>query len=157
MGQDRVQQQTKQEREKQCTLSSRDAPTTPSGGGSDANAGGGPGVPSLDGGSRYLLTPADSHPAHFTRGSLIQLASGQMKKVEQLDTEDFLSSAAHSPEVGLAIFLKKNVDQFNSCQVSIDQSTLIRLEPTQATGLCVLSFSVGKRNLQVNIYCVVVS
>ena len=88
---------------------------------------------------------------------MIQLASGQMKKVEQLDTEDFLSSAAHSPEVGLAIFLKKNVDQFNSCQVSIDQSTLIRLEPTQATGLCVLSFSVGKRNLQVNIYCVVVS
>ena len=106
VGQDRVQQQqTKQEREKQCTLSSRDAPTTPSGGRSDANAA--PGVPSLDGGSRYLLTPADSHPAHFTRGSLIQLASGQMKKVEQLDTEDFLSSAAHSPEVGLAIFLRK--------------------------------------------------
>ena len=25
----------------------------------------------------------------------------------------------------------------------------MRLEPTQATGLCVLSFSVGKRNLQV--------
>ena len=108
VGQDRVQQQqTKQEREKQCTLSSRDAPTTPSGGGSDPHAGAAPGVPSLDGGSRYLLTPADSHPAHFTRGSLIQLASGQMKKVEQLDTEDFLSSAAHSPEVGLAIFLKK--------------------------------------------------
>ena len=145
-----MQQQTKQEREKQCTLSSRDAPTTPSGGGSDPHAGAAPGVPSLDGGSRYLLTPADSHPAHFTRGSLIQLASGQMKKVEQLDTEDFLSSAAHSPEVGLAIFLrKKNVDQSDSCQVSIDQSTLIRLEPTQATGLCVLSFSVGKRNLQV--------
>ena len=96
---------TQQEREKQCTLSSRDAPTTPSGGRSDANAA--PGVPSLDGGSRYLLTPADSHPAHFTRGSLIQLASGQMKKVEQLDTEDFLSSAAHSPEVGRAIFLRK--------------------------------------------------
>ena len=27
----------------------------------------------------------------------------------------------------------------------------MRLEPTQATGLCVLSFSVGKRNLQVKI------
>ena len=52
-------------------------------------------------GGRYLLSPADSHPAHFTRGSLIQLASGQMKKVEELDTEDFLSSAAHSPEVNL--------------------------------------------------------
>ena len=107
------QQQAKQEREKQCTLTSRDAPATPSGGGSDPHAGaapgvpGAPGVPSLHGGSRYLLTPADSHPAHFTRGSLIQLASGQMKKVEQLDTEDFLSSAAHSPEVGLAIFKKK--------------------------------------------------
>ena len=99
--QDRVQQQqqAKQEREKQCTLTSRDAPGTPSSG--DPHAGAAPGVPSLGGGSRYLLTPADSHPAHFTRGSLIQLASGQMKKVEQLDTEDFLSSAAHSPEVSL--------------------------------------------------------
>ena len=48
-----------------------------------------------------MLTPADSHPAHFTRGSLIQLASGQMKKVEELDTDDFLSSAAHSPEVNV--------------------------------------------------------
>ena len=55
----------------------------------------------MGGGGRYLLTPADSHPAHFTRGSLIQLASGQMKKVEELDTDDFLSSAAHSPEVFL--------------------------------------------------------
>ena len=53
--------------------------------------------------------------------------------MEELETEDFLSSAAHSPEV------------------SIDQSTLVRLEPTLATGVCVLGFSVGKKNLQVSV------
>ena len=90
----RAQQQPKQEKEKQCSLSSRE---TPAGDGDSSESG-----PRLGGGGgRYLLTPADSHPAHFTRGSLIQLASGQMKKVEELDTDDFLSSAAHSPEVSL--------------------------------------------------------
>ena len=96
-GLSRVQQQPKQEKEKQCTLTSREAPASASCSDADSNESGAArlGV----GGSRYLLTPADSHPAHFTRGSLIQLASGQMKKVEELDTDDFLSSAAHSPEV----------------------------------------------------------
>ena len=103
-GLSRVQQQPKQEKEKQCTLTSREGPAASSScsEAADSNESGAArlGV----GGSRYLLTPADSHPAHFTRGSLIQLASGQMKKVEELDTDDFLSSAAHSPEV----FLKVN-------------------------------------------------
>ena len=83
-------------------------------------------------GGQYLLTPAHSHPDHFTRGSLIQLASGKMKKVEELETEDFLTSALDSPEV------------------SIDQSTLVRLEPAHHGGLAVLSFTVGKKNLQVS-------
>ena len=87
--------QPKQEKEKHCTLSSRETPASCVDG-DTAESG-----PRLGVGGRYLLSPADSHPAHFTRGSLIQLASGQMKKVEELDTEDFLSSAAHSPEVNL--------------------------------------------------------
>ena len=95
-------QQPKQEKEKQCTLSSREGPASSCGDGDSTESGG---SRLGGGGGRYLLTPADSHPAHFTRGSLIQLASGQMKKVEELDTDDFLSSAAHSPEVFLKLTL----------------------------------------------------
>ncbi|XP_068609619.1 ataxin-1-like [Brachionichthys hirsutus] len=39
---------------------------------------------------------------HFTKGSLIELASGQLKRVEELQTQDFLRSAATSPEVHLS-------------------------------------------------------
>ncbi|XP_028309365.1 ataxin-1-like [Gouania willdenowi] len=39
---------------------------------------------------------------HFTKGSLIELASGQLKRVEELRTQDFLKSADTSPEFHLS-------------------------------------------------------
>lgn len=39
---------------------------------------------------------------HFTKGSLIELASGRLKRVEELRTEDFLRSADTSPEFHLS-------------------------------------------------------
>ena len=105
------QQQPKQEKEKQCTLTSREGPAA-SASCSDADSNESGAARLGVGGSRYLLTPADSHPAHFTRGSLIQLASGQMKKVEELDTDDFLSSAAHSPEVFLKLLNQNHLCLF---------------------------------------------
>lgn len=72
------------------------------------------------------------YPAHFTRGSLIQLANGEMKQVEHLVTEDFIRSAEFSPDV------------------RIDHSTVVKLDPVAATGSVLLSFSVGKQKIQVN-------
>ncbi|XP_040920205.1 uncharacterized protein zmp:0000000926 [Toxotes jaculatrix] len=49
--------------------------------------------------------PHPSPPAllpHFTKGSLIELASGQLKRVEDLQTEDFLRSADTSSEFHLS-------------------------------------------------------
>ncbi|XP_047229102.1 uncharacterized protein zmp:0000000926 [Girardinichthys multiradiatus] len=39
---------------------------------------------------------------HFTKGSLIELAGGRLKRVEELRTEDFLRSADTSPEFHLS-------------------------------------------------------
>ncbi|XP_041860764.1 ataxin-1-like [Melanotaenia boesemani] len=55
----------------------------------------------------HISTPAlrPSPPAllpHFTKGSLIELASGRLKRVEELRTEDFLRSADTSPEFHLS-------------------------------------------------------
>ena len=36
---------------------------------------------------------------HFQKGSLIQLSSGQTKKVEDLETEDFICSARSNPDI----------------------------------------------------------
>ena len=71
------------------------------------------------------------HRTHFHKGSLIQLASGQMKKVEDLETEDFISSA------------RSNQD------VTLDHSTLVKIETDVAPGCVALTFSVGKSNLMV--------
>ena len=38
---------------------------------------------------------------HFQKGSLIQLSSGQTKKVEDLETEDFICSARSNPDITL--------------------------------------------------------
>ena len=89
--------------------------------------------------SQVSLTSADqhqqpSHPIHFHKGSLIQLASGLTKKVEELETEDFISSARSNPDV------------------TIDHSTLVKIETDVAPGCVALTFSVGKENLMVTLY-----
>ena len=52
--------------------------------------------------SGLRTTPTNQPSApHFRAGSLIQLANGNMKKVEHLKTEDFVSSAASCPDISL--------------------------------------------------------
>lgn len=49
-----------------------------------------------------LHQPPPALLPHFTKGSLIELASGRLKRVEELRTEDFLRSADTSPEFHLS-------------------------------------------------------
>lgn len=49
-----------------------------------------------------LHPPPPALLPHFTKGSLIELASGRLKRVEELQTEDFLRSADTSPEFHLS-------------------------------------------------------
>ena len=72
-------------------------------------------------------SPPPVIPPYFKKGSLIQLASGEMKKVEDLETEDFVESAKQCPDL------------------SIEHATVVRIEPAQSSGLLLLCFTVGKR------------
>ena len=72
-------------------------------------------------------------PEHFRKGSLIQLATGKTKNVEDLKTADFIESADLCPEV------------------SLEHSTIVRLERIQLSGLFLLSFNVGKNTAEVTI------
>lgn len=53
-------------------------------------------------------SPPRTHPSppallpHFTKGSLIELAGGRLKRVEELRTDDFLRSADTSPDLHLS-------------------------------------------------------
>ena len=68
---------------------------------------------------------------YFKAGSLIQLANGGMKKVEDLNADDFVTSAA-------------------SCaDISIDQARIIKLEHSPDSGMSSISFSVGGESVSV--------
>ncbi|XP_054628595.1 mediator of RNA polymerase II transcription subunit 1.1 [Dunckerocampus dactyliophorus] len=67
---------------------------------------------------------------HFTKGSLIELASGQLKQVEDLRTEDFLRSADTSPEFHLS-----------TC-------TVLLISPSSAQGISHLQVHLTDRNTQ---------
>jgi len=71
------------------------------------------------------------YPAHFTRGSLIQLYNGKMKQMEHLVMEDFCQSAEFSPDV------------------TIDHSTVTKLELVADTRTVLLNFS--KKKIQVTV------
>lgn len=71
-------------------------------------------------------------PSNFTKGSLIQLANGELRKIEDMRTEDFVSSAEHSPELRLA------------------ESTVVRIEENHATGTATITLSYNQRRTQVN-------
>lgn len=74
------------------------------------------------------------YPAHFMKGSIIQLAQGQLKRVEDMKTEDFIDCTKNSPNL------------------KIDSSTVVRIVEKDNTAL--LSFSVGIQKIQV---CLVIS
>lgn len=71
------------------------------------------------------------YPASFMKGSIIQLANGQLKQVEHLTTDDFVECAAVSADL------------------RIDSSTVISIEKTPASGSAKLGFSVGQNKLQI--------
>ncbi|XP_037124175.1 ataxin-1 [Syngnathus acus] len=81
-------------------------------------------------------SPPALHPSppallpHFTKGSLIELAGGQLKQVEELQTEDFLRSADTSPEFHLS-----------TC-------TVLLISPSSAQGVSQLQVHLTDRNTQ---------
>uniref|UniRef100_A0A3Q2PRE2 Ataxin 1 n=1 Tax=Fundulus heteroclitus TaxID=8078 RepID=A0A3Q2PRE2_FUNHE len=70
-------------------------------------------------------------PPFFMRGSIIQLADGELKRVEDLKTEDFIQSAEISSEL------------------KIDSSTVERIDTGQSPNAVLIQFSVGELKAQV--------
>ncbi|XP_064640007.1 ataxin-1-like [Lineus longissimus] len=79
----------------------------------------------------YPNTP--HYPPHFMRGSIIQLANGELKRVEDLRTDDFVHSADISGDL------------------KIDSSTVVRIEEIHDRNTVLLSFSVGEHRVQVTV------
>lgn len=71
-------------------------------------------------------------PPYFMKGSIIQLANGELKKVEDLKTEDFIQSAEISNDL------------------KIDSSTVERIEDSHSPGVAVIQFAVGEHRAQVS-------
>ncbi|XP_072226807.1 ataxin-1a [Leuresthes tenuis] len=75
-----------------------------------------------------------SLPPYFIKGSIIQLADGELKRVEDLKTEDFIQSAEISSEL------------------KIDSSTVERIEGIHTSpNYAVVQFSVGEHRTQVSV------
>ena len=93
-------------------------------------SGGGDDPPSSGAGG--AVGPAGPHyPPHFMKGSIIQLANGELKRVEDLRTDDFIHSADISPDL------------------KIDSSTVVRIDEQPERGTAILGFSVGEQHIQV--------
>ncbi|NWT73998.1 ATX1L protein, partial [Prunella himalayana] len=81
-----------------------------------------------------LQPPSSSQlPSHFMKGAIIQLATGELKRVEELQTQDFVRSA----EV--------------SGGLKIDSSTVVDIQESQWPGLVTLHFVVGEQQSKVSI------
>ncbi|CAN9503947.1 unnamed protein product [Ophioblennius macclurei] len=75
-----------------------------------------------------------SLPPYFIKGSIIQLADGELKRVEDLKTEDFIQSAEISSDL------------------KIDSSTVERIDGSHASpNFAVVQFSVGEHRSQVSV------
>ncbi|XP_047383963.1 ataxin-1-like isoform X2 [Sciurus carolinensis] len=70
-------------------------------------------------------------PSHFMKGAIIQLATGELKRVEDLQTQDFVRSA----EV--------------SGGLKIDSSTVVDIQESQWPGFVMLHFVVGEQQSKV--------
>ncbi|XP_077420576.1 ataxin-1-like [Vanacampus margaritifer] len=78
--------------------------------------------------------PGAGNPSHFMKGAIIQLASGELKRVEDLQTQDFVRSAELSG--GL----------------KIDSSMVVDIRASQQRpGLVTLHFTVGEQQSKVTI------
>ncbi|GLV45555.1 Ataxin 1 [Carabus blaptoides fortunei] len=78
-----------------------------------------------------LNTNNNTVPGNFTKGSLIQLASGELRRVEDMRTEDFVLSAEKCPELRLA------------------ESTVVRIEENPITGTSKITLSYNQNRTQV--------
>uniref|UniRef100_A0A671PVU4 Ataxin-1-like n=1 Tax=Sinocyclocheilus anshuiensis TaxID=1608454 RepID=A0A671PVU4_9TELE len=76
-------------------------------------------------------SPSPGLPPFFMKGSIIQLADGELKRVEDLRTEDFVQSAEVSGEL------------------KIDSSTVERIECSRTPNAVIIQFSVGENKAQV--------
>ncbi|XP_054625981.1 ataxin-1-like [Dunckerocampus dactyliophorus] len=84
--------------------------------------------------SNTVPVPASSNPSHFMKGAIIQLATGELKRVEDLQTQDFVRSAELSG--GL----------------KIDSSMVVDIRASQQRpGLVTLHFTVGEQQSKVTI------
>uniref|UniRef100_A0A1A8RZZ5 Ataxin 1-like n=3 Tax=Nothobranchius TaxID=28779 RepID=A0A1A8RZZ5_9TELE len=84
--------------------------------------------------SNVTPTPAPCNPSHFMKGAIIQLATGELKRVEDLQTQDFVRSA----EV--------------SGGLKIDSSMVMDIRASQQRpGLMSLHFTVGEQQSKVTI------
>ncbi|XP_056154267.1 ataxin-1a [Lampris incognitus] len=80
------------------------------------------------------VTAPPSLPPYFIKGSIIQLADGELKRVEDLKTEDFIQSAEISSEL------------------KIDSSTVERIDGSHTSpNFAVVQFSVGEHRAQVSV------
>ncbi|XP_066493328.1 ataxin-1-like [Tiliqua scincoides] len=78
--------------------------------------------------------PSQGHlPSHFMKGAIIQLATGELKRVEDLQTQDFVRSA----EV--------------SGGLKIDSSTVVDVQESPWQGFVTLHFVVGEQQSKVSI------
>ena len=73
------------------------------------------------------------YPPHFMKGSIIELANGELKRVEDLQTEDFVQSADISNDL------------------KIDSSTVVRTDENIVKGTVLLGFVVGEHKVQVSV------
>lgn len=73
------------------------------------------------------------YPQHFMRGSIIQLANNELKRVEDLETEDFVQSADISSDL------------------KIDSCTVVKIEEDPSQGTAVLGFVVGEHKVMVKV------
>jgi hypothetical protein len=71
------------------------------------------------------------YPPHFMKGSIIELANGELKRVEDLRTDDFVNSASVSGDL------------------RIDSSTVVKIEERPERGTAILGFSVGDHRVHV--------
>ncbi|XP_008118812.3 ataxin-1-like [Anolis carolinensis] len=93
-----------------------------------------PGSPSLEAGAAECTPRSQGHlPSHFMKGAIIQLATGELKRVEDLQTQDFVRSAEASG--GL----------------KIDSSTVVDIRESTWPGLVTLHFVVGEQQSKVSI------
>lgn len=72
-------------------------------------------------------------PMNFVKGCLIQLVNGELKRVEDMRTEDFVLSAERSPELRLA------------------DSTVVKIEGNETVGTTVITLSYNQRRTQVKL------